>query len=96
MPGRRKIFHLLGLLGMAASFFFMWHECLGCSATPVPYQVLYFSCLVVIFEFSRASAYISQLALIPELTADKSVQVELVSIRYNKIYLRVTGVKLAS
>ncbi len=82
VPGRRKVFQLIGLTSLAASFFFMWHDCLGCSTAPVNYQVLYYSCFAVMFEFGWAATQIGQLALIPELTDDKSIQVELNSIRY--------------
>ena len=81
VPGRRKIFQLVGVSCVAVSFFFIWHECLGCSTAPVKYQVLYYSFFAIIFEFGWASTQIGQLALIPELTSDKSVQVELNSIR---------------
>lgn len=82
IPGRRKVFQLIGVLSVAASFFFMWHECLGCSMAPVQYRVLYYSCFAVVFEFGWAATQIGQLSLIPELTSDKSIQVELNSIRY--------------
>ena len=80
-PGRRKVFQLVGVASVVVSFFFVWHGCLGCSATPAAYQVVYFSCFAIVFEFGRASAQIGQLALIPELTSDKSIQVELNSVR---------------
>lgn len=83
-PGRRKVFQLLGVASVAVSFFFMWHECLGpgCSTASVRYRVLYYSFFAITFEFGWASTQIGQMALIPELTSDKSVQVELNSIRY--------------
>lgn len=80
-PGRRKVFQLIGVASVALSFFFMWHDCLGCSAAPVQYQVLYYSCFAVLFEFGWGATQIGQLSLIPELTTDKSIQVELNSIR---------------
>ena len=81
IPGRRKIFQLMGVVCVAGSLFFMWHDCLGCSTAPVKYKVLYYSCFAIVFHFGWASAQIGQLALIPELTSDKSVQVQLNSIR---------------
>jgi Na+/melibiose symporter-like transporter len=87
VPGRRKVFQLIGVLSVVVSFFFVWHECLGCSAVSVEYKVLYYSCFAIVFEFGRASAQIGQLALIPELTTDKNIQVELNSIRYMYVYV---------
>ena len=80
-PGRRKVFQLMGVACVAVSFFFMWHECLGCSTAPVGYKVLYYSCFAILFHFGWASTQIGQLALLPELTSDKTMQVELNSIR---------------
>ena len=81
VPGRRKIFQLIGILSLSCSFFFIWHDCLGCSDTPPSYQVLYYSSFAIVFEFGWAATAIGQLALIPELTTNKSIQVELNSIR---------------
>ncbi len=82
IPGRRKIFQIIGVLSVAGSVFFIWHECLGCLHTPDQYKVLYYSFFAIVFQFGWAATQIGQLSLIPELTADKSVQVELNSIRY--------------
>lgn len=81
IPGRRKVFQLMGVACVAVSFFFMWHDCLGCSAAPIGYRVLYYSCFATLFHFGWAATQIGQLALIPELTSDKTVQVEMNSIR---------------
>ena len=81
VPGRRKVFQLIGILCVACSFFFIWHECLGCTNTPVGYQVLYYSSFAIVFEFGWAATQVGQLSLIPVLTSDKSVKVELNSIR---------------
>lgn len=78
--GRRKIFHLMGNIAVACSFFFIWHDCLGCEEAEDPYKVLYYASLAAIFQFG-AAVQIAQLSLIPELTTDKSVKVELNSIR---------------
>lgn len=79
--GRRKIFHLMGVVAGVFSFFFVWHECFNCADVSEGYQVLYFSCFAAVFQFGWAAAQIAQLSLIPELTTDKSVKVELNSIR---------------
>lgn len=80
-PGRRKIFHLFGVFGVACSFFFIWHDCLGCSDAPYGYQVLYYASFTAILEWGWGAAQIAQLSLIPELTDDKNIKVELTSTR---------------
>lgn len=79
--GRRKVFHLAGVIAGAVSFFFIWHDCLGCTEATSGYKVLYFSSFAIVFQCGWAAAQIAQLSLIPELTTDKSLKVELNSIR---------------
>lgn len=79
--GRRKIFHLLGVVAAVFSVFFIWHSCFGCQDAPEGYQILYFSSFAAVFQFGWAAAQIAQLSLIPELTNDKNIKVELNSIR---------------
>ena len=79
--GRRKIFHLIGLICVACSFFFIWYPCIGCELLPERYKVLYYSSFAAVFQFGWASTQICQLALIPELASNKHVKVELNSIR---------------
>ena len=76
--GRRKIFHLLGMVAFVCSFFFLWHNCFGCDNK---YKTLYYSILAVIFQFGYAATQIPQLALVPELAPNKHMKVELNSIR---------------
>ena len=80
--GRRKIFHLIGVLCVACSFFFIWYPCIGCADVAEPFKVLYYSSFAAVFQFGWASTQICQLALIPELTSNKHIKVELNSIRY--------------
>ena len=79
--GRRKIFHLVGVSAVAASFFFIWHECITCAGDPPLYQVIYFASFAIVFEFGWAATQIAQLSLIPELSSDKHVQVGLNALR---------------
>ena len=78
--GRRKIFHLMGNVSVACSYFFIWYECLGCEDVEDPYKVLYYASFAAMYQFG-AAVQIAQLSLIPELTSDKSTKVELNSIR---------------
>ena len=79
--GRRKPFQLLGTLLGAVAQFFLWFKCIHCYNAPTSAQVLYYSLWAALFQFCWACAQISQLALIPELTSDRNVKVELGSIR---------------
>uniref|UniRef100_A0A1X7T029 Major facilitator superfamily associated domain-containing protein n=1 Tax=Amphimedon queenslandica TaxID=400682 RepID=A0A1X7T029_AMPQE len=83
IPGRRKIFHLIGLITLALVMFFLWYKCLGCSDASEVYQVIYFCCFAIIFQFSWASIQIGQLALLPEICVQKRTQVQLNSLRYS-------------
>ena len=79
--GRRKIFHLFGVIAFACSFFFIWHDCFGCSLAEEDYKVLYYSSFAIVFQGGWAAIMIAHLALVPELTDERSVKVELNSIR---------------
>ena len=83
--GRRKIFHLVGLVSFVISFFFVWYKCFGCEGVDDGYKVLYYASFAIVFQFGWAAAQIAQLAMIPELTPDRNERVELNSIRYIQI-----------
>ena len=83
IPGRRKIFHLLGITVTATVFFFLWFHCLGCEYAAPKYKVLYYGVFAIIFQFGWASTQVAQLALMPELSSKKKTLVELNSLRYN-------------
>ena len=78
--GRRKIFHLMGNVSVACSFFFIWYKCLGCEDVEDSYKVVYYASFAAMFQFG-AAVQIAQLSLIPELTSNKNMKVELNSIR---------------
>ena len=78
--GRRKIFHLFGVIAFILSFFFLWHDCFDCNWSH-EYITLYYSILAVVFQFGYAATQIPQLALVPELAPNKHMKVELNSIR---------------
>lgn len=80
--GRRKIWHLVGTVMVAASFFFFWHDSLFyIPKTEIGWKIVYFAFFIVIFQFGWASVQISHLALIPELTDDENERVGLNAIR---------------
>ncbi|XP_019852296.1 PREDICTED: major facilitator superfamily domain-containing protein 12-like [Amphimedon queenslandica] len=90
--GGRKTWHLIGTGMVACSLFFFWHECIYCSMQPMKYQILYFSCFIIVFQAGWATVQVSHLSLIPVLTSDKSIRVELNSIRYAFTILSNSGV----
>ena len=79
--GGRKTWHLVGTLMVSVSLFFCWHHCIYCSDQPIGYQILYFLCFIVVFQAGWATVQVSHLALIPSLTLNPSIRVELNSIR---------------
>lgn len=81
--GRRKIWHLVGVLCVVVSFPFIFHLCVGkCANVDQKYLLLYYTPFIVIFQFGWASTQISHLSLIPELTNCQHQKVELNAIRY--------------
>lgn len=86
--GRRKIWHFSGTVMVAVSFFFFWHHCISCQSAPSPYQILYFSSFIILFQVGWAAVQIAHLALIPELVSDENDRVGLNAIRLANIWLR--------
>ena len=76
--GRRKTWHLLGMLAFTLSFFFLWHDCFGCAPK---YRTMYYSLITIPFQFGYSAMQIAQLALVPELAPNKHIKVELNQIR---------------
>ena len=65
------------MVATAGTFFFMWHQCFGCSDAPPAYQALYFSSFGIVFSAGWSAVALAQLSLIPELTSDKNLKVQL-------------------
>lgn len=84
--GRRKLWHLIGTVMVAVSFFFFWHTCLGCRDSRLWIKMVYFSIPIIVFQFGWASVQISHLSLIPELTSDKNERVGLNAIRLDRYH----------
>ena len=80
--GRRKTWHLIGTVCVAASLFFIYHDCITCENVAIGYKVLYFSSFIIVFQFGWAATQISHLSLIPDLTDCESERVGLNAIRY--------------
>ncbi|XP_067929572.1 major facilitator superfamily domain-containing protein 12-like isoform X2 [Watersipora subatra] len=85
--GKRKSWHLLGSICVAASFIFVFSPELG--VDPLTYVVgkdytslVYYAPFIVIFQFGWASTQISHLSLIPSLSNSEQEKLGLNSIRY--------------
>lgn len=79
--GRRKTWHLVGVLCVACSFPFVFNLCIHCENASDWAVFIYYVPFVVIFQFGWASTQISHLSLIPELTEEESEKVTLNAIR---------------
>lgn len=79
--GRRKSWHLVGVISVLISFPFMFNLCISCENAPEWALFYYYSPFVVIFQFGWAATQISHLSLIPQLTSSKNERVSLNAIR---------------
>ena len=80
--GRRKIWHLVGVIFVVCSFPFIFNKCIHCASAPEYAQMVYYAPFIVMFQFGWAATQISHLALIPELTTSNKEKMELNAIRY--------------
>lgn len=65
--GRRKIWHLVGVIAVIFSFPFIFNLCISCENTAHWAQFVYYSPFIAVFQFGWASTQISHLSMIPEL-----------------------------
>ena len=79
--GRRKIWHLVGVISVALSFPFVFNLCLGCENSKPWSKFIYYAPFIAIFQFGWAASQISHLSLIPELTTDDNEKCGLNAIR---------------
>nr|CAH7727472.1 unnamed protein product [Callosobruchus chinensis] len=80
--GRRKIWHLLGVVCVLCTFPFIFAPCIGCENSGRSAQMFYYCMFIVIFQFGWAAVQISHLSLIPELTPNEHDRTKLTAIRY--------------
>ena len=80
--GKRKSWHLIGVISVLISFPFIFNLCITCENAPSWAKFYYYAPFVVIFQFGWAATQISHLALIPELTPNQNERVALNAIRY--------------
>lgn len=80
--GRRKSWHLAGVVMVVFSFGFMFNLCPDCENSPEWARFIYYAPFVMIFQIGWASTQISHLSLIPQLSQCENERVVLNAIRY--------------
>lgn len=81
--GRKKSWHLLGSMCVIMSFPMIFNPCIFGEDITIPYQMVYFSIFIIIFQFGWAAVQISHLSLIPDLTPSSNERIGLNSLRYS-------------
>ncbi|XP_076305410.1 major facilitator superfamily domain-containing protein 12-like isoform X2 [Tachypleus tridentatus] len=80
--GRRKIWHLIGTVLIAASFPFLFNKCLGCADRDQWFQFVYYGVFVTVFQIGWASNQVAHVSLITDLTPFSAERVELNAYRH--------------
>lgn len=79
--GRRKIWHLVGVICVVISFPFIFNLCIGCNNPSHLAMFIYYAPFIVVFQFGWASTQISHLSLIPELITNDQEKCDLNAMR---------------
>ncbi|CAF3883545.1 unnamed protein product [Rotaria sp. Silwood1] len=80
--GRRKTWHLIGVISILISFPFCFNLCIGCKNSKLWAQFIYYTVFIIIFQFGWACSYVTHLAMINELTHKDGERVALNSYRH--------------
>ena len=81
--GRRKLWHLIGVICVAVSFPFIFSLCIyHCSDASQTILMAYYMPFIILFQAGWAATQVAHLALIPELTDNEQDKVELTALRY--------------
>ena len=75
--GRRKVWHLGGVIAVALTFPFIFNLCIGCENPSHWSLFVYYIPFIFIFQVGWAAVQISHLSLIPELAANSDEKVVL-------------------
>jgi Na+/melibiose symporter-like transporter len=59
--GRRKTWHLVGVISVLSSFPFCFNLCVGCENSDLWAQFIYFTMFIIIFQFGWACSQIAHL-----------------------------------
>ncbi|KAJ6219495.1 hypothetical protein RDWZM_005307 [Blomia tropicalis] len=79
--GRRKMWHLVGVLMNTISVPLVYNHCFGCDNAPEWSQFIYYAVLVIIFQAGWAATQVSHVSLITDLTNDTNERIALNSYR---------------
>ncbi|CAF1052645.1 unnamed protein product [Adineta steineri] len=80
--GRRKTWHLMGVICVLLSFPFCFNLCVKCEHSDLWAQFIYYTMFIIIFQFGWSCSQITHLAMINELTHKDDERVALNSYRY--------------
>ncbi|CAF0745666.1 unnamed protein product [Rotaria sp. Silwood1] len=80
--GRRKTWHLIGVICVLSSFPFCFNLCVGCKYSDLWAKFIYYTMFIIIFQFGWSCSQITHLAMINELTHKDGERVALNSYRY--------------
>ncbi|UJR14092.1 hypothetical protein I4U23_001088 [Adineta vaga] len=80
--GRRKTWHLIGVVCVLGSFPFCFNVCIGCRYSDLWAQFIYYAMFIVVFQFGWSCSQITHLSMINELTHKDGERVALNSYRY--------------
>ena len=81
--GKRKTWHLVGTVCVIFSFPLIFTKCIGCTSdTSAMAQLVYYSAVIVVFQFGWAAVQIAHLALIPDMTSCSDERTEINAWRY--------------
>ncbi|CAF2730260.1 unnamed protein product [Rotaria sp. Silwood2] len=89
--GKRKTWHLIGVVCVLISFPFCFNLCIGCQNSKFWIQFIYYAIFITIFQFGWASSQVAHLAMINELTHKDGERVALNSYRYAWTFLSSTS-----
>ncbi|CAM4879980.1 unnamed protein product [Rotaria socialis] len=80
--GRRKSWHIIGVICVLCSFPFCFNLCVECKDSDLWAQFIYYTMFIIIFQFGWSCSQITHLAMINELTHKDDERVALNSYRY--------------
>ncbi|CAF3243939.1 unnamed protein product [Rotaria sp. Silwood2] len=80
--GRRKTWHLIGVICVLISFPFCFNLCIGCKDSYLWVQFIYYALFIIIFQFGWACSQVAHLAMINDLTHKDGERVALNSYRF--------------
>ncbi|CAF0953376.1 unnamed protein product [Rotaria sordida] len=80
--GRRKTWHLIGVICTLCSFPFCFNLCVGCKDSDLRVQFIYYTIFIIISQFGISCSQVVHLAMINELTHQDSERVALYAYRF--------------